>query len=159
MVSLTQWTLVWVDSGSWWWTGRPSVLQFMGSQRVGHDWGTELNWTTSEAPIIHVLALQSVLHIYHFLSQFFFTTSCILLQPLPFKTRWFSNISVVLFTAATLCLNAAVRTLDILIALNLYLSLYLILQHFFFYPCWPGFSWRHQRISWALNLNPDIDHS
>ena len=31
--------------GSWWWTGRPGVLQFMGSQRVGHDWVTELNWT------------------------------------------------------------------------------------------------------------------
>ena len=39
------WTWVWVDSGSWWWTGRPGVLQFMGSQRVGHDWATELNWT------------------------------------------------------------------------------------------------------------------
>ena len=35
---------VWVNSGSWWWTGRPGVLQFMGSQRVGHDWATELNW-------------------------------------------------------------------------------------------------------------------
>ena len=35
---------VWVNSGSWWWTGRPGVLQFMGSQRVGHDWVTELNW-------------------------------------------------------------------------------------------------------------------
>ena len=43
MVSPTQWTWVWVDSGSWWWTGRPGVLQFMGSQRVGHDWATELN--------------------------------------------------------------------------------------------------------------------
>ena len=45
MASLTQWTWVWVDSGSWWWTGRPGVLQFMGSQRVGHNWVTELNWT------------------------------------------------------------------------------------------------------------------
>ena len=35
------------NSGSWWWTGRPGVLQFMGSQRVGHDWATELNWTDS----------------------------------------------------------------------------------------------------------------
>ena len=34
----------WVDSGSWWWTGRPGVLRFMGLQRVGHDWATELNW-------------------------------------------------------------------------------------------------------------------
>ena len=44
MASLTRWTWVWVNSGSWWWTGRPGVLRFMGSQRVGHDWVTELNW-------------------------------------------------------------------------------------------------------------------
>ena len=37
---------VWVNSRSWWWTGRPGVLWFMGSQRVGHDWATELNWDT-----------------------------------------------------------------------------------------------------------------
>ena len=44
MASPTQWTWVWVDSRSSWWTGRPGVLRFMGSQRVRHDW-TELNWT------------------------------------------------------------------------------------------------------------------
>ena len=47
MASLTWWTWVWVNSGSWWWTGRPGVLWFMGSQRVGHNWATELNWTDS----------------------------------------------------------------------------------------------------------------
>ena len=41
----SQWTWVWVNSGNWWWTGRPGVLPFMGSQRVRHDWVTELNWT------------------------------------------------------------------------------------------------------------------
>ena len=45
MASLTQWTWVWVNSGSWWRTGRPGMLRFMGLQRVGHDWATELNWT------------------------------------------------------------------------------------------------------------------
>ena len=45
MASLTQWTWVWVNSGSWWRTGRPGVLRFMESQRVRHDWATELNWT------------------------------------------------------------------------------------------------------------------
>ena len=40
--SLTQWTWFWVSSRSWWWTGKPGVLQSMGSQRVGHDWATEL---------------------------------------------------------------------------------------------------------------------
>ena len=43
--SLTRWTWVWVNSGSWWWTGRPGMLRFMGWQRVGHNWATELNWT------------------------------------------------------------------------------------------------------------------
>ena len=47
MASQTQWTWVWVDSGSWWWTGRPGVLWFMGLQRVRHDWATELHWKIS----------------------------------------------------------------------------------------------------------------
>ena len=45
MASPTQWTWVWVDSGSWQRTGRPGLLQFMGSQRLRHNWDTELNWT------------------------------------------------------------------------------------------------------------------
>ena len=45
MASMMQWTRVWASSGSWWWTGKPGVLQSMGSQRVGHDWATELHWT------------------------------------------------------------------------------------------------------------------
>ena len=45
MASWTRRTWVWVNSGSWWWTGRPGVLQFMGSLRFGQDWVTELNWT------------------------------------------------------------------------------------------------------------------
>ena len=43
MASLTQWTWVWVSSSSWWWTGKPSMLQSVGSQRVGHDQTAELN--------------------------------------------------------------------------------------------------------------------
>ena len=45
MASPTQWTWVWVNCRSWWLTRRPGVLQFMWSQRVRHDWATELNWT------------------------------------------------------------------------------------------------------------------
>ena len=48
MASLTRWTWVWVNSGSCWSTGRPGLLQFMGSQRVRHNWTTELNWTEDE---------------------------------------------------------------------------------------------------------------
>ena len=50
IVSPTRWTWVWVNSGSWWWTGRPGMLRFMGLQRVGHDWVTELNWTECKFP-------------------------------------------------------------------------------------------------------------
>ena len=49
MTSLTQWTWVWVYSGSWWWTRSPGMLWFMRSQGVGHDWATELNWTESRS--------------------------------------------------------------------------------------------------------------
>ena len=52
MASRTRWTWVWVNSGSWWWTGRPGVLRFMGSERVGHDWATELNWTDSMVGLV-----------------------------------------------------------------------------------------------------------
>ena len=45
MASPTRWTWVWVGSRSRWWTGKCGVLQSMGSQRVRHDWATELNWT------------------------------------------------------------------------------------------------------------------
>ena len=48
MASLTRWTWVCVNSGRWWWTGRPGVLWFMGLQRVQHDWVTELNWTNTQ---------------------------------------------------------------------------------------------------------------
>ena len=47
MASLTRWTWVSVNSRSWWWTGRPGVLRFMGSQRVGHDWVTDLTWLST----------------------------------------------------------------------------------------------------------------
>ena len=43
IASLTPWTWVWANSGSWWWIGKPGMFQLMGSQRVGHKWATELN--------------------------------------------------------------------------------------------------------------------
>ena len=62
MASLTQSMWVWVNSGSWWWTGRPGMLRFMGSQRVGHDWVTELNWMFSSAIF---LVLESRYYLFH----------------------------------------------------------------------------------------------
>ena len=58
MASLMRWTWVWVNSGSWWWTGRPGVLLFLGSQRVGYGWASELNWT--EALFLLPIALYSL---------------------------------------------------------------------------------------------------
>ena len=49
MASPTRWTWAWASLGSCWWTGKSGVLQSMGSQRVRHDWATELNWTTKVA--------------------------------------------------------------------------------------------------------------
>ena len=44
MASRTQWTWIWTSFGSWWWTGKPGMLQSMGLQRVGYNWATELDW-------------------------------------------------------------------------------------------------------------------
>ena len=58
MASLTPWTWVWASSRGWWWTGRPGVLQSMGSQRVGHDWATEL---TDWLNLVNIIAEPSYL--------------------------------------------------------------------------------------------------
>ena len=73
--SPTWWTWVWVDTGSWWWTGRPGVLQFTGSQRVGHDWVMEQNWSATATELVlqnpgkataeaHLLRLLKPLHLH-----------------------------------------------------------------------------------------------
>ena len=59
MASLTRWTQVCASYGSWWWTGRPGVLQSMWSQRVGHDWVTELNWTALVDETLRLLESKS----------------------------------------------------------------------------------------------------
>ena len=69
MASLTQWTWVWVNPGSWWWMGKPGVLQSMGSQRVGHDWATELNWT-------ELLSNSSIQTLISYFAQIFHLTVC-----------------------------------------------------------------------------------
>ena len=55
MASSTWWTWVWASFGSLWWTGKPDVLQSTGSQRVRHDWTTELNWNKLAFPLINIL--------------------------------------------------------------------------------------------------------
>ena len=67
------WTWVWVNSGSWWWIGRPGVLRFMGSQRVGHDWATELNWNIH---LYFLLLFYSVMFSKLFYPRFSFEVWC-----------------------------------------------------------------------------------
>jgi len=67
MASPTQWTWVWVDSGSWLWTERPGMLQFMGLQRLGLDWATELNWNGKSLNSFK----HEILYNYTFVSEIF----------------------------------------------------------------------------------------
>ena len=63
MASLTQWTWVWVNCGSWWWTGRPGILWFMRSQRVRHYWATKLNWLNKNSNAIILWLRSSITNI------------------------------------------------------------------------------------------------
>ena len=76
MASPTWWAWVWVNSGNWWWTGRLGVLRFMGSQRVGNDWVTELNWT------IKLSILKSTIHFLVYLQS---------VPPLPLIPKHFHH--------------------------------------------------------------------
>ena len=67
MASPTQWTWVWVSSGSWWWTGRPGVVQSMMLQRVGHDWATKLNWNRNNM-VADFVSIQELNNECYFLS-------------------------------------------------------------------------------------------
>ena len=64
MASRTQWTWVWVNSGSWWCCRRPGIMWFMGLQRVGHDWATEMNWHdwVPSASLLSSHSIQSLPH-------------------------------------------------------------------------------------------------
>ena len=87
MASLTPWAWVWVDSGSWWWTGRPGVLRSMGSQSVGHDWATEL------LLLLFSMGLrQKELNLFFSLCPIIFLTKFIQTPPPP-STTVFKSIS------------------------------------------------------------------
>ena len=73
--SLTRWTWVWVGSRSWWWTGKPGVLQSTGLQRVGHDWVTELNWSPLSLKNLSICKIE--FHLI-FSSLFVFTITCLI---------------------------------------------------------------------------------
>ena len=117
MASPTQWTWVWVNSGSWWGTGRTSALQSVGSQRVGHDWVTELNWILyPPMGIITMSCRKSVVscNTQNAVFSLVFPELCFSVISSR-ETKWFSwseALSVsVCFCAAVFCghLNLAVR--------------------------------------------------
>ena len=114
MTSLTQWTWVWVNSGSWWWTWIPGVLQSLGSQTVGHNWVIELNWFTHIHICIHFIFFppnspywEEFLVLYsRFLLVLYFIYVCICQSQSPNLSPWppspgnhslFSTTSVTLF--------------------------------------------------------------
>ena len=82
MASLTRWMWVWVNSGSWCWTGRPGVLWFMGLQRVGHYWATELNWTEWSSGFPHFLQFKS-----EFGNKEFMIWATVLIK-FPYYSKW-----------------------------------------------------------------------
>ena len=88
MGSQTQWTIVWVNSGSWWWTGKPGVLQFIGLQRVGHNWANELNWTEL---IIKCIILKPIsLYFENLLTVIFYIT----LTQLKWLIHWYISFTL-----------------------------------------------------------------
>ena len=90
MASPTQWTWVWVNSRSWWWTGRPGVLQSMGLQRVSHNWATELNLTD-----VYVNCCKWILAYYLLIVSYYFSLliSSLLLISFYYVTKSKYNIS------------------------------------------------------------------
>ena len=115
MASPTQCTWVWVNSGSWWWTGRPGVLQSMGLQRVGHDWGTELNSTENvtscrEPRLFFAFFLfcadsLNFTHIYRRHSFQIAAVICITQPPYPLTPRCMHYCLVFFFKSLVLYLN------------------------------------------------------
>ena len=104
MASPTEWTWVWVISRSWWWTGRPGVLQFMVSQRVGHDWATEL--------------------------KIFFVQFCVFLSPLPNIFCFCQAHTISVLYWAQLCMKCSLGISNFLEEISS-LSLAIVFLYFF----------------------------
>ena len=103
MASPTWWTWVWANSRSWWWTGRPGMLQSMGLQRVGRDWAAELNGTenvtSSREPHLFLAFFPftadslNCTHIHRRHSLQIAAIICIIQPPYPLTLRWHALLS------------------------------------------------------------------
>ena len=95
MASPTRCTWVWIDSGSWWWTGRPGVLRFMGSQRVRPHWVTELNWYNCLLWLLHTSRKHSIfwLELYGYMDTYIFQMplSSTLIKMYSIRCTWHLN--------------------------------------------------------------------
>ena len=116
-ITITRWAWVWVNSGRWWWTGRPGVWQSVGSQRVRHDWATELNWTECSARDNLTLSVHNSISFSpvsgcHFTSFLEFTTNNILhyiswpCQRRDYSGSFFSHSLFTGFMECVLCVSA-----------------------------------------------------
>jgi len=135
MVSLTRWTWVWMNSKIWWWAGRPGVLWFMWSQRVGHNWVTELNkeWCWAFFHVFGIICMSSLEKcLFSSFSTFWLGYDCLCIL----EIKSFSVISfATLFSHSTCCLFAllivsfAVQKLLRLISFHLFtfVSIYITL--------------------------------
>ena len=109
IASPTRWTWVWVDSGSWWWTGRPGVLPSMGSQRVEYNWATELNWTFVGKVTSLLFNMLSMLVIAflprskHLLILCLQSLSTVILEPKKIKSVTVSTVSPYICHDGTRC--------------------------------------------------------
>ena len=104
MASPTWWTWVWVNSGNWWWTGRPGVLQFMVLQRVGHDWATELNWTDWLCALRSIKLVINSLNKYCFLGKKRILFFC-RFGPSPYQYLIYYSVSFLAYFRPNCCMR------------------------------------------------------
>ena len=146
MASSTQRTWVWVDSGSWWWTGRPGVLWLMGSQRVGHDWVTELNWRWLPVDIVtdgYPFSKKKI----HILENYWFTILCF-----RCTAKWFSYIYIQSFPDSfptgyyRILSRVAYAILEVLFGYLFYILLVCVCSsQFLMYPSPPCFPFSNHK--------------
>ena len=97
----TRWTQVWASSVSWWWTGKPGMLQAIGSQRVAHDWAVDLNWTLILKPSIEFYMEQSLPSI-----VFMEISKEVITPKFLLKVFWDLDAILILFTLSILILKS-----------------------------------------------------
>ena len=139
MASPTRWTRVWVNSGSWWWIGRPGVLQFMGSQRVGHDWATDLIW--SDELILLLMVSRMSLKAFYSFPLLFFTS---LIGWLSLSYLWIHFLCLLVNSACcwTILWNFLVHLLKYLALWFQFANVY-----YFLSLCWKC-SFVHSLLTW-----------